>query len=155
MKRDRPEISSLETEVASLKDEIATFKALLQEAEHRIALQIEDLVEKIEHQTTQVKLLYPVVEYHTKEIAVTQARVQDSEVEILDIQTEATREYQHTRALEMAIQKLADTSPAQPRVDVHDEIENFSDKRYDYYLASRKSAHIVHEGPVSDPRLGS
>lgn len=153
MKRERSESPSRASEVESLKAEIAGLKALLRDAEDRIG-QIEGLVGKIDHQASQVNLLYPCMEYHTKEIALTKARVQDAENQITDLQAEATLDYQHTRALEMAIQKLADASPANRRVDVRDEIENFSNEGYHYYLAGRNPAQNGQD-PVSDPQLGS
>lgn len=161
-----------------MKAEIAGFKALLRDAEDRMKLQIEDLVKKIQHQSkvlvmthlydaffitrlldcampaSQVNLLYPCMEYHTKEIAVTKARVQDAENEIVDLKSEASINYQQIRALEMSTQRLADVSPANPPVDVQYEFENFTDERYHYYSVARESAQNA-QGPVSDPQLGS
>ncbi|EGG12454.1 uncharacterized protein MELLADRAFT_101656 [Melampsora larici-populina 98AG31] len=154
MKRERSESESHATEVESLKAKIAGINALLRDAEDRIALQMEDLVKKIEYQTSQVDLLRNCMEYHTREIAVTKARVEDTEIQVTDLENVCELNYQRSRALEISIQKVADASPANPQVEVQYEIENFTDERYHYYSVACEAARNG-QVPVLDPQLGS
>ncbi|EGG06588.1 uncharacterized protein MELLADRAFT_63194 [Melampsora larici-populina 98AG31] len=77
-----------------------------------------------------VELIYPVMTDQTKETTLLKHEIHHLSVAVEDITAAASLEYQHTRAHEMAIQKLADASTAHPRVDVRREIEMFSEERY-------------------------
>ncbi|KAH9821307.1 hypothetical protein DFH28DRAFT_1079336 [Melampsora americana] len=143
-------LNSVSQEIEMLKDEVAGIKTTLRALEDTIQRGVDDMVSKAAHD---VKLLYPVMVDHTKEISVVKLKVDSLQAEVENIQDEATLEYQHTRALEITIQKLIDASPAHSHIDVRFEIENFSEQCYHYHQVHRPEPSV--EAPVSDPALGS
>ncbi|EGF99789.1 uncharacterized protein MELLADRAFT_68320 [Melampsora larici-populina 98AG31] len=144
-------LNSVSQEIEMLKDKVAGIKTTLRALEDTIQRGVEEMDSKA---AQDVKLLYPVMVDHTKEITLVKLKLDSLQAQVEDIQDEATREYQHTRALEIVVQKLIDASPAHSHIDVRFEIENFSDERYHYHQVHLQDPISV-EAPVSDPTLGS
>ncbi|EGG09695.1 uncharacterized protein MELLADRAFT_60776 [Melampsora larici-populina 98AG31] len=126
--------SSLKEDIEKIFKELAVLKNSLKF--------LEDLVPDHTHD---VRLIHPVIEYLTKELAVLKAHVQNLDTDVTDLMTQSDLEYQRLRSHEMTIQQLIDASPAHSHIDLETEIENFDHERY----ANFRRRHQNDQTPVS------
>ncbi|KAH9824648.1 hypothetical protein DFH28DRAFT_878381, partial [Melampsora americana] len=114
-----------------------------------------------------VQLVYPVLDDLRKEIAGLKSFLQEVEAEVCDLKSKADVEFQHVRANQMAIQKVADAT-GNHQIDTEEECEMYNYERHREYLMTRRrtlgydaagnqtlgyEAAVNPQVPVSDPHL--
>ncbi|EGG00027.1 uncharacterized protein MELLADRAFT_112131 [Melampsora larici-populina 98AG31] len=147
-----------------LKHEVATLKATLRDAEHMITSQIEQvntLMAQLQEMDTKVAVqngelhrTIPAVSLLIKEHGELQHRLEVVEASTSDLTEMHDLDIQIYRAHEMAIHKIAIASPLTRHVNVHDEMEMYTDERYYEYGEHRDDPPGNNSTTVSDPQAG-
>ncbi|EGG11328.1 uncharacterized protein MELLADRAFT_59460 [Melampsora larici-populina 98AG31] len=147
MKRERPETPSQEEEIARLEEEVGRLKVSLRSLEDK------GVLSACAHE------VQPILDDLRQEIAGLKSSLEVVQAEVSDLQLMASFEFQHVRANQMAIQKVADAT-GNSHIDTEEEIEVFTEERHQSYFFTRDqslggNAAGGDQVPVSDPHLGS